>query len=65
MNKIRVNRPARKRKVRVGSLDASLSGSAGVKAVRDLERALGITAALDKEIGPVKGHREERCQPCP
>jgi hypothetical protein len=54
VNKIRVSRRGRKQKVRVGSPDASLTGSAGAEAVRELERALGITAALDKEIGPVK-----------
>lgn len=54
MNKIRGSGRGRKRKVRVGAPGASLTGSAGVETVRELERALGITAALDKEIGPVK-----------
>lgn len=44
----------RARRVRVGAVDARLSPAAGIEAIRELEAVLGITAALDAGIGPVK-----------
>ena len=43
--------------MRVGAPDARLTGCAGVEAVRELDRVLGITAALDAGVGEVKERR--------
>ncbi|GAA4368557.1 transposase [Agromyces bauzanensis] len=48
---------SRARRVRVGAPDARLTSSAGVGAVRELDRVLGITAALEEGIGAVKVRR--------
>lgn len=47
-------RRRRARRVRVGAADHRLTRAGGVEAVRELDRVLGITAALDAGIGPVK-----------
>ncbi len=47
-------RKRRPRRVRVGTADMRLTPAAGVEAVRELDRVLGITAALDAGIGLVK-----------
>ena len=44
----------RARRVRIGAADPRLTPAAGVEAVRELDRVLGITAALDAGIGRVK-----------
>jgi len=44
----------RARRVRVGAADHRLTRAGGVEAVRELDRVLGITAALEAGIGPVK-----------
>lgn len=44
----------RARRVRIGASDHTLTPAAGVEAVREADRALGIAAALDAAIGPVK-----------
>lgn len=43
--------------MRLGARDARLTGSAGVEAVRELDRVLGITATLDEGVGAVKVRR--------
>jgi hypothetical protein len=40
--------------VRVGTPDRRLTPSAGVEAVREVDRVLGLTGALDRHIGSVK-----------
>lgn len=40
--------------MRIGASEPRLTGAAGVEVVRELDRALGITAALDAGIGPIK-----------
>lgn len=45
---------SRARRVRIGARDARLTPAAGVEAVREVDRVLGITAALDEGIGAVK-----------
>lgn len=47
----------RARRVRIGAADRRLTPAAGVEAVRELDRVLGIAAALDAGIGPVKVRR--------
>lgn len=47
-------RRRRARRVRVGTPDSRLTPAAGVEAVRELDRVLGITAALDAGVGQVK-----------
>lgn len=47
-------RRRRARRVRVGAPDHRPTRAGGVEAVRELDRVLGITAALDAGIGPVK-----------
>ena len=56
MATIRGGRKSRKRarRVRIGVPDRRLTAVAGVEAVRELDRVLGITAALDHAIGRVK-----------
>ena len=44
----------RARRVHVGVPDERLTPAAGIEAVREADRVLGITAALDAWIGPVK-----------
>lgn len=44
----------RARRVRIGAQDPQLSPAAGIEAVREIDRVLDITAALDEHIGPVK-----------
>lgn len=48
------HRRGRARRVRVGTADPRLTPCAGVEAVREADRVLGLTAALDRHIGPVK-----------
>lgn len=50
-------RRRRARRVRIGAPDRRLTPVGGVEAVRELDRALGVTAALDDAIGQVK-HRD-------
>jgi hypothetical protein len=50
-------RRKRTRRVRAGRPDRRLTPSAGVETVRELDRVLGMTAALDRGIGPVKQRR--------
>ncbi len=50
----RAKKRDRARRVRIGAPDAALTPAAGVEAVRELDRVLGIAAALDAGIGPVK-----------
>ena len=47
-------RKRRVRRVRVGAADPRLTPAGGVEAVRELDRVLGITAALNAGIGSVK-----------
>lgn len=47
-------RRRRARRVRVGAPDGRLTPVAGVEAVRELDRVLGITTALDAGVGQVK-----------
>lgn len=47
-------RKRRTRRVRVGTADHRLTRASGVEAVRELDRVLGICAALEAGIGPVK-----------
>lgn len=47
-------RKRRARRVRIGAPDHRLTRAGGVEAVRELDRVLGITQALDAGIGPVK-----------
>lgn len=47
-------RRRRARRVRIGAPDHRLTGVGGVEAVRELDRVLGITRALDAGIGAVK-----------
>jgi hypothetical protein len=47
-------RRRRARRVQIGTADRRLTPSAGVEAVRELDRVLGLTGALDRHIGPVK-----------
>ena len=47
-------RKCRTRHVRVGAADHRLTRAGGVEAVRELDRILGISAALEVGIGPVK-----------
>ncbi len=44
----------RARRVRLGAPDHMLTPAAGIEAIREADRALGIAAALDAGIGPVK-----------
>ncbi len=44
----------RARRVRIGAPDPRLTPVAGVEAVRELDRVLGITGALDQAIGRIK-----------
>lgn len=44
----------RARRVRIGAADPRLTPAAGVEVVRELDRVLGITSALDKAIGRIK-----------
>ena len=50
----RGKRRKRARRVRVGAADGTLTPVAGVEAVRELDRVLGITQALGRSIGRVK-----------
>ena len=50
----RTKQRKRARRVRIGAPDPRLTPVAGVEAVRELDRALGITKVLDQAIGPVK-----------
>jgi hypothetical protein len=43
--------------VRVGQADRRLTPCAGVEAVRELDRVLGVTSALDRGVGQVKRRR--------
>lgn len=51
---------ARARRVRVGSPDPRLTPCAAIEAVRELDRVLGIRAAVDHAIGPVTEWPERR-----
>ena len=50
----RAGKRARARRVRIGAPDHRLTPAAGVEALREVDRVLGITAALDAGIGAVK-----------
>ena len=50
----RARKRTRARKVRIGAPDQRLTPAAGVEAVREVDRVLGITAAMDAGIGAVK-----------
>lgn len=50
-------RRRRARRVRIGTADRRLTPCAGVEAVREVDRALGLTAALDRHVGAVKQRR--------
>lgn len=45
---------ARTRRVRIGAPDPRLTPAAGVEAVRETDRVLGLTRTLDNGIGPIK-----------
>lgn len=47
----------RARRVRVGRPDGQLTSAAGLEAVRELDRVLGVTTALTTGIGAVKERR--------
>lgn len=47
-------RRRRARRVRIGTPDRRLTAAGGLEAMRELDRVLGITTALDGGIGPVK-----------
>src|SRR5665647_1902180 len=47
----------RARRVRVGRPDGQLTSAAGLEAVRELDRVLGVTTALATGIGAVKERR--------
>jgi len=51
------HRRRRARRVRVGRADEQLTPTAGLEAVRELDRVLGVTAALEAGIGAVKERR--------
>lgn len=51
------HRRQRARRFRVGCPDAQLTPSSGVEAVRELDRVLGVTRALEAGIGPLKERR--------
>lgn len=44
----------RARRVRIGMADPRLTPCAGVEAVREVDRVLGLTGALDRHVGSVK-----------
>ena len=50
----RAGKRARVRRVRIGAPDGRLTPAAGVEALREVDRVLGITTALDEGIGAVK-----------
>ncbi len=47
-------RRRRGRRVRIGAPDERLTPCAGVQAVREVDRVLGLTAALERHVGAVK-----------
>ena len=47
----------RARRVRIGEADPRLTSCAGVEAVRELDRVLGVIAALEQHVGAVKQRR--------
>ena len=51
------HRRRRARRVRVGRPDGRLTPAAGLEAVRELDRVLGVTGALEAGIGAVKERR--------
>src|SRR5664280_947220 len=51
------HRRRRARRVRVGRPDGQLTSAAGLEAVRELDRVLGVTGALQAGIGAVKERR--------
>lgn len=50
-------RRQRARRVRIGERDRRLTPCAGVEAVREVDRVLGLTAALERGVGAVKARR--------
>lgn len=50
-------RRRRARRVRIGTADRRLTPCAGVEAVREVDRVLGVTTALDRHVGAVKQRR--------
>ena len=50
----RAGKRARARRVRIGAPDPRLTPAAGIEALREVDRVLGVTAALDAGIGAVK-----------
>lgn len=53
----RSRKRVRARRVRIGAPDERLTPAAGVEAVREVDRVLGLTVALDAGIGAVKERR--------
>src|SRR5665647_1139851 len=51
------HRRPRARRVRVGRPDGQLTPAAGLEAVRELDRVLGVTVALEAGVGAVKERR--------
>src|SRR5674476_1425374 len=49
------HRRRRARRVRVGRPDGQLTSAAGLEAVRELDRVLGVTGALEAGGGPGRG----------
>lgn len=56
-SKKRRNKRVRARRVRVGESDRRLTPVAGVEAVREVDRVLGLTSTLDTRIGALKERR--------
>lgn len=50
-------RRRRARRVRIGERDRRLTPCAGVEAVREIDRVLGLTGALERGVGEVKQRR--------
>lgn len=56
-SKRRQKKRARARRVRVGEPDPRLTRAAGVEAVRELDRVLGIADTVDAHVGAIKQRR--------
>jgi hypothetical protein len=44
----------RSRKIQIGAPDPRLTPAAGVAAIQEVDRVAGLTAALDRAVGPIK-----------
>lgn len=44
----------RRKQVRIGAADASLTGSSGLAAVTELVEVLGVAEVFDRQVGPIK-----------